>query len=43
MILHADQKLKQNHKEEDLLVPPKEQFLLRTWTDVESEKYEISK
>ena len=36
-ILHSDQRLKQNHKEENLPALPQEQFLLvkRTWTDVE--------
>ena len=28
MILHADQRLKQNHKEENLPALPQEQFLL---------------
>ena len=43
-MLHADQRLKQNHKEENLPALPQEQFLLRkrTWTDVELAKYSLS-
>ena len=44
-ILHADQKPKQNHKEENLPALPQERFPLpgkRTRTDVEPEEYSLS-
>ena len=43
-MLHADQRLKQNHKEENLPGLHQEQFAIgkRTWTDVEPGKYLFS-
>ena len=38
-ILHADQRLKQNHKEE---TPRKVPIVKRTWTDVEPGEYLLS-
>ena len=44
VILGADLRPKQNHKDENLLVVPQEQYLFveRFWTDVESQKYSLS-
>ena len=43
-ILHADQRPKQNHKDENLSAVPQESYKLgeRTWTDVEPGKYSLS-
>ena len=43
-ILQADQRPKQNHKDENLPALPQEQYLLGkgTWTDVEPGEYSIS-
>ena len=43
-ILHAEQRLKQNHKEDNLPALHQEQFLLgkRIWTDVEPGEYSLS-
>ena len=44
VILHVDQRPKENHKNENLPVPPQEQYLFweRIWTDVEPGEYSIS-
>ena len=44
VILQADQKPKQNHKDENLAILPQEQYLLgeRTWTDVEPQEHSLS-
>ena len=44
MILHAGQRPKQNHKDENLPAVPQEPYLLgkRTWTDVEPGEYSLS-
>ena len=43
-ILHADQRPKQNHKDENLPAVPQESYQLgdRTWTDVEPGEYSLS-
>ena len=44
MILHADQRPKQNHKNENLLALPQRTIPIgtRTWTDVEPGEYSFS-